>query len=51
MTLSSAFNIINTSFQAIGPQSATIATNVANANTVNLTRAGGDRDSSSSGGN
>jgi flagellar hook-associated protein 1 len=33
MTLSSAFNIINTSFAAIGTQSATIAANVANANT------------------
>ena len=33
MTLSSAFNIINTSFATIGTQSATIAANVANANT------------------
>jgi flagellar hook-associated protein 1 FlgK len=38
MTLSSAFNIINTSFAAIGTQSATIATNVANANTAGYSR-------------
>jgi flagellar hook-associated protein 1 FlgK len=38
MTLSSAFNIINTSFQAIGTQSATIASNIANANTPGYSR-------------
>jgi flagellar hook-associated protein 1 FlgK len=38
MTLSSAFNIINTSFSAIGVQSATIASNVANANVQGYSR-------------
>lgn len=38
MTISSAFNIINTSFTAIGAQSATIANNVANANTPGYSR-------------
>ncbi len=33
MTLSSAFNIVNSSFAAIGTQSSTIASNIANANT------------------
>src|SRR5579863_7426551 len=34
MTLSSAFNIVNSSFAAIGTQSSTIASNIANANTT-----------------
>jgi len=38
MTLSSAFNIIDTSFKAIATQSATIASNVANANTPGYSR-------------
>src|SRR5947209_304737 len=38
MTLSSAFNTINSSFRAIGTQSATIAANVANANTDRYSR-------------
>ena len=38
MTLSSAFNIINTSFNAIATQSSTIASNVANANTPGYSR-------------
>jgi flagellar hook-associated protein 1 FlgK len=38
MTLSSAFNITNTSFNAIATQSATIASNVANANTPGYSR-------------
>lgn len=38
MTLSSAFNIIDTSFNAIATQSSTIASNVANANTPGYSR-------------
>jgi flagellar hook-associated protein 1 FlgK len=38
MTLSSAFNIINTSFNAIAAQTSTIATNIANANTTGYSR-------------
>jgi flagellar hook-associated protein 1 len=38
MSLSSAFNIINSSFGAIGTQSATIASNIANANNTGYTR-------------
>src|SRR4051794_11537084 len=38
MSLSSAFNTINSSFRAIGTQSATIAANVANANTDRYSR-------------
>ena len=38
MTLSSTFNIIDTSFNAIAAQSATIASNVANANTPRYSR-------------
>jgi flagellar hook-associated protein 1 len=38
MSLSSAFNIINSSFRAIGAQSATIASNIANANTPRYSR-------------
>ncbi len=38
MTLSSAFNIINSSFSAIGAQSSTIANNIANANTPGYSR-------------
>jgi flagellar hook-associated protein 1 FlgK len=38
MTLSSAFNIINTSFNAIATQSSTIASNIANANTPGYSR-------------
>ncbi|HXT06484.1 MAG TPA: flagellar hook-associated protein FlgK [Roseiarcus sp.] len=38
MTLSSAFNIIDTSFSAIAKQSSTIATNIANANTPSYSR-------------
>ena len=38
MTLSSAFNIINSSFWAIGSQGSTIASNVANANTPGYSR-------------
>ncbi len=38
MSLSSAFNIINSSFRAIGAQTATISTNIANANTPGHSR-------------
>lgn len=38
MTLSSAFNIIDTSFNAIATQSSTIASNIANANTPSYSR-------------
>ncbi len=38
MTLSSAFNIINSAFTTIGTQSSTIANNVANANTPGYSR-------------
>jgi flagellar hook-associated protein 1 FlgK len=38
MTLSSAFNIIDTSFNAIAKQTSTIASNVANANTSGYSR-------------
>ena len=38
MTLTSAFNILNTSFGTIGTQSSTIAANIANANTPGYSR-------------
>src|SRR4051812_18325819 len=38
MSLTSAFDIINSSFRAIGAQSATIASNIANANTPRYSR-------------
>ena len=38
MTLSSAFNIINSAFTTIGTQSSTIASNIANANTPGYSR-------------